>query len=58
MKTEKEIKKHAQQCAHDHFYCDNGEVWQPFEDTPEDELHGMQEDLADAFERAMLWAVK
>jgi len=56
MKTKKQIKEHAEKLAYAHFHCDNGEVWQPFENDTEDDILAMQEDLAYCFGQAMLWA--
>ena len=58
MKTEKQIRKHAEKLANEYFHADNGEVWQPFENKTEDDLQRMQEDLADCFEQAMIWVMK
>jgi len=58
MKTEKQVRKHAEKLAYGHFHADNGEVWQPFENETENDLQGMQEDLADCFEQAMIWVMK
>jgi len=58
MKTKEQIKREARRLAHDNFYCDNGEVWQPFENTSEEDIQEMEDDLAISYEHAMLWAVK
>jgi hypothetical protein len=58
MKTKEQIVEYASKQAHDHFYCDNGSVWEPFENKSEDEVNELEDALAHQFEQAMLWVVK
>jgi hypothetical protein len=56
MKTRKQIRKYAEGVAWAHFYSDEDTLWEPFEDYPQDWIDEQVESLADAVERAMLWA--
>jgi hypothetical protein len=56
MKTKKQIRKHAEGVAWAHFYSDEDTPWEPFENYPQDWIDEQVESLADAVERAMLWA--
>jgi hypothetical protein len=58
MKTKEQIKDKAREIAHGIYYCDNGEVWQPFENNSEEAIQEMEDDLAISYEHAMLWAVR
>jgi hypothetical protein len=50
------IRKYAEGVAWAHFYSDEGVPWEPFEDYTEEWLAEQCEMLADAVEKAMLWA--
>jgi hypothetical protein len=56
MKTRKQIRKYAEGVAWAHFYSDEDTPWGPFENYPQDWIDEQVESLADAVERAMLWA--
>ncbi len=56
MKTRKQIRKYAEGVAWAHFYSDEDTPWEPFENYPQDWMDEQVESLADAVERAMLWA--
>jgi len=50
------IRKYAEGVAWAHFYSDEGVPWEPFEDYDDEWLAEQCEMLADAIEKAMLWA--
>jgi len=56
MKNRKEIRKYAEGFAWGHFYSEEDVPWEPFEYYPKEWLEENCEELADAVEKAMLWA--
>jgi hypothetical protein len=56
MKTKKEISKYAEGFAREHFYSYDDVPWEPFENESKEWLDEQAQDLADAIEKAMLWA--
>lgn len=56
METKSAIRKYAEGVAWEHFYSEDDIPWEPFEDYSEEWLEEQCQMLADAVEKAMLWA--
>jgi len=58
MKTKEQIKHYATLVAWEHFYSDEDTPWEPFENYPQGWIEEQRGNLADAIEKAMIWATK
>ncbi len=56
METKSAIRKYAEGVAWEHFYYEDDIPWEPFEDYSEEWLEEQCQMLANAVEKAMLWA--
>lgn len=56
MKTNEQIQEEAYAIAYNHFHCEDGEPWEPFQYYSEEQLAEETESLADVIAHAMRWA--
>ncbi len=58
MRTKEQIRNYAEGVAWAHFYSDEDSPWEPFETYEDEWIEDQCEALADAIEKAMLWALE